>query len=848
MVEQPRLSTFWFSDVEGSTRLVAEVGDHAFRELLREHRTIVRSAFATYEGEEVGTEGDSFFATFPSPAAAAAAARAVCSALDGGPIRVRIGIHAGVALGEEGGYIGLDVHRAARIASVAHGGQIVLSDTARAHCTGDLVDLGEHRLKDLSAPVRLFQLGETSFPPLRSLHRTNLPVPSTPFLGRTDALEAVAALLGREDVHLVTLTGPGGMGKTRLALQAAADAADSFADGVWWVPLAQLEDSSLVLSTIALTLQIGGAGGEAVASALSERLRGRSALVVVDNAEHLLPGIADAIAHLASIDGPCFCVTSRERLALAGEHVFTVPALSDRDSVALFVARARQLDPAFREVPGVAALCRQLDNLPLAIELAAARTTLFSVEELSERLGHDLELLKSGRASEQRHETLQAAIDWSYQLLGTEEQRVFRALATFRGGCTVDALEQIAGTGPDTIGSLLDKSLLRRRDGHGGPRLFMLEMVRRHAAELLADDPGHQTLAAASARYFTDLTERAFARVTSFEADNARWWGSMRDERDNVRASLAFHFAAGDAESLARTCAGEWVLWYFIGDPAEGAQWLRRALELRPPQHLVSAVENACAAVVLVSGELGTSEALAASTDFAAAAARHAREIGDGRAESAALITLGNGLSTGSADERAAGIAAWTDAASAARAAGEDWWEACALANLAEWALRFGDREGAARLCDELTRLAGGTPNVIINIDLIRAEIALLDGDVDRARTQVLRVLEQQQYGTLFASAQHEVLLAARIVAADGGLDDAALLIVAATAREADLGLALPAAWNEPGDAFTARLAEELGPDRFAAAEVRGRLLSLDETITHAIGLLGRDRSGESST
>ncbi|MDP9257970.1 MAG: adenylate/guanylate cyclase domain-containing protein [Actinomycetota bacterium] len=843
MSEQPRLNTFWFSDIEGSTKLVAEVGDSAFRELLREHRAIVRAAFAEYGGQEVGTEGDSFFATFPSPAAAASAAQVVCSEFDGGPIRVRIGIHAGLSVVEEGGHVGLDVHRAARIAGVAHGGQILLSDTAKAHFEGGVVDLGEHRLKDLSATLRLFQLGERSFPPLRSLHRTNLPVPPTPFLGREDALEAVATLLGRGDVRLVTLTGPGGMGKTRLALQAAADAADEFADGVWWIPLAQLADPALILSTVAHTLQIGAAGGEAVATALTDRLSGRSVLVVIDNAEHLLPDVAGAVAHLAAIDGPRLCVTSRERLALPGEHVFTVPALSESDSVALFVARARQLDPAFTEVPGLSALCRQLDNLPLAIELAAARSTLFSVDELAERLGQSLGLLKAGRGSEERHETLRAAIDWSYRLLGAEEQRVYRACATFRGGCTVDALEQIAGTDPDAIGSLLDKSLLSRRDGEGGPRLFMLELVRRHAAELLADDPERGGLAAASARYFTDLTEQAFARVTSFAADNARWWGVMRDERDNVRAALAFHDAAGDAQSLARICAGEWFLWFFIGDPVEGAEWLRRALELGPPRHLLSPVENAYAAVLMVSGEQAASAELAASTQLAGAALRHAREIRDRRAESAALITLGNGLTSGGPDSRAAGFAAWTDGASAARAAGEDWWEACALANLAEWALRLGDREEAVRLCDELSRLEGGRPNVIINTDLLRADIAWIDGDVGHAREQVLRVLEQQQHGTLFAVRENGLVLAARIVAGEGRLEDAALLMAAATAREADFGLALPAAWNEPGNALAARIANDLGPDRSAAARVRGRQLSLGETITYAIELLSGERA-----
>jgi predicted ATPase/class 3 adenylate cyclase len=831
--EQPRLSTFWFSDVEGSTRLLGDVGDSAFRELLRAHREIVRTAFTRHGGTEVGTEGDSFFATFPSPGAAADAARAVQTALECGPIRVRIGIHTGVAYLEGSDYVGLDVHRAARIASVAHGGQTVLSDTARAHVSGALVDLGEHRLKDLSSPVRLFQLGEERFPALRSLHRSNLPVPSTPFLGRDTELVAVAELLAREGARIVTLTGAGGMGKTRLALQAAADASDGFPDGVWWIPLAALQDPGLVLSTIAQTLQIGGAGSEAIAASLAERLGGRRMLLVIDNAEHLLPGVAEAIATIAAIDGPCFCVTSRERLALAGEHVFTVPALSDRDAVALFVARARQLDPAFAEEPDVRTLCRQLDNLPLAIELAAARSTLFSVDELTERLGHNLGLLRAGRATEHRHRTLQAAVDWSYRLLGDEEQRVFRALAGFRGGCTVEALEQIARAEPETIGSLIDKSLVRRRDGDGGPRLFMLEMVRRHAEDLLAEDPARDELVAASARYFTELTERAFASVASFAPDCWSHWGGMRDERDNVRAALAFHRGTGDGEALARICAAEWLLWFFVGDAVEGAHWLRQALEMGPPAQLLSAVENGYAAVLLVSGDVD------AATELAIAALEHARESGDARAEAAALVTLGNGLSATPATHEAA-LAAWTHATSAARAAASDWWEACAVANLAEAAFRRDDCEEAIRLCDELARLDTGGPSVIIDFALFGAEIAWMKGDVERAREQLVRALEQERR-TLFTDAYDELSLAARIVSGHGLFEDGALLIAAATARHADLGLRTPASWHELGTTLSARLTAELGPDRFAAAAARGRLLSLDEAIAHAIELLERD-------
>jgi predicted ATPase/class 3 adenylate cyclase len=819
--EQPRETTFWFSDVEGSTRLLAEVGDDAYRELLRAHRVVVRSAFADRDGAEVGTEGDSFFATFPSPAAAVAAAGAVQRALVDGPMQVRIGIHAGVAFVEEAGYVGLDVHRAARIAGVAHGRQVVISEAARRHLEVDVLDLGEHRLKDLSAPLRLFQLGTESFPPLRSLHRTNLPVPSTPFLGRADELAGVEALLGRPDVRLVTLTGPGGMGKTRLALQAAAAASEGFPDGVWWVPLAALEDPSLVLPTIAQTLQLDSAS-------LAESLHGRRVLIVIDNAEHLLPDVANAIALLAAIDGPRLCVTSRERLALPGEHVFSVPALDDRDAVDLFVARARQLDASFAEVAALRDLCRLLDNLPLAIELAAARTPLFSVDELSERLARTFDLLQAGRGVEQRHRTLQAAIDWSYRLLDDEEQRIYRALAVFRGGCTVEALEAVAEARLETIASLLDKSLLRRRDGEGGPRLFMLEMVRRHAAGLLSADAERDALIAAGARYFGDLSEQAYSQVMRFGGDDGRWWGVMRDERDNVRAALALYDAAGDAASLARICAVEWLLWFFVGDPAEGSLWLQRALELGPPRHLLSTLENAYAAVLLVSGENG------AAAELAARAVQHARELTDGRAECAGLITLAIGL-TGDDPQRAAD--AFRTAAAAARTVGDDWWEALALANLAELTLRLGDREEAVRVYDELARLDGGRSSTIIDIDLFRAEICWIDGDLVRAHAALVRALEVRRR-TLLHAAYDEVELAARMLASEGRGEDAAALLAAVGARHDELGLRVPPSWHESGSALEARLADELGGDAFASASARGRMLTLDETIALAIELL----------
>ena len=393
-------------------------------------------------------------------------------------------------------------------------------------------------------------------------------MPATPFLGRSDDLEAVATLLGREDVGLVTLTGPGGMGKTRLALQAAADAADEFADGVWWIPLAPLEDPSLVFSTIAQTLQIAGAGGEVTATVLRERLSGRDVLVVIDDAEHLLPAVADAVAHLAAIDGPCLCVTSRERLALPGEHVFTVPALSECDSVALFVARARQLDPAFAQAPGLAVLAanwtifHSRSSLPRLGRPCSPSTSSPSDSERVSSCSRPAGAVRRGTRRCRRQST--GHITCSEPKSSGSIGRLRRSEAAARWTRSSRSRQRIR-TRSDRCSTRASSVDAMATEGHV---CSCSELVRRHAADLLAEDPGRGRLAAASARYFTELTETAFARVTSFAADNGRWWGVMRDERDNVRTALAFHHAAGDAESLARTCAGEWFLWFSSVTPS----------------------------------------------------------------------------------------------------------------------------------------------------------------------------------------------------------------------------------------------------------------------------------------
>jgi hypothetical protein len=448
--------TFLFTDVEGSTRLLQEHGGR-YADLLAEHRRVLRAAFVRHGGVEVDTQGDAFFVAFASAREAVAAAAEGQAALSG-PVPVRIGLHTGEAQVTEEGYVGLDVHRAARIAAAGHGGQVLLSRSTRDLVEGEVRDLGEHRLKDLSAPERLYQLGEGEFPRLRTLYQTNFPVPATPFLGRRRELADLTELLARGDVRLLTLTGPGGTGKTRLALQAAGASSDDYPDGVWWVPLAAVRDHELVLPSVAQTL--GATNG------LASHIGDRRLLVLLDNFEQVVAAAAGVAELLSSCPRLDVLVTSRKVLRVSGEQAYPVPPLQPRDGTELFVARARAAHPDFAESDAVGELCGRLDNLPLAIELAAARSRTLSPEQLLGRLSQRLDLLKGGRDADPRQQTLRATIEWSCDLLAAEEQRLFARLAVFAGGCTLEAAEQVCDSGLDTLASRVDKSLVRKGRQH----------------------------------------------------------------------------------------------------------------------------------------------------------------------------------------------------------------------------------------------------------------------------------------------------------------------------------------------------------------------------------------------
>jgi predicted ATPase/class 3 adenylate cyclase len=555
--------TFLFIDIEGSTRLLLEVGDD-YADMLAAHRRVLRDEFARHGGVEVDTAGDAFFVAFAKASDALAAAAAAGEALADGPIRVRMGLHTGEPTVTEEGYVGIDVHRAARIAAAGHGGQILLSQATRDLVGADRVrDLGVHRLKDLAAPERLYQLGEDEFPALKSLDRTNLPVQPTPFVGRERELAEVLALL---DSHrVVTLTGPGGAGKTRLALQAAAESVEQFGDGVWFVSLAAVRDPQLIEPTIA---QVVGGPDD-----LHEFLAGKRTLLVLDNLEQVLPGAADIVARLEA----CILATSRSRLNIAAEQEFPVPTLPIDDAAALFTQRARQLEPRFDPDTAVREIAERLDGLPLAVELAAARVKVLTSGQILERLGRSLDLLTSGaHDAPERQRTLRGTVEWSYQLLSADEQRLFAQLAVFAGSFRLEAAEAVCSAELDVLQSLVDQSLLRH--GEEG-RFFMLATIRELALEKLRDLSDTPSLRRRHDDYFLDVAEELDSRerLSGLRDLSADSLNRFERELPSLRATLSGLLESSRHEGVLRLGAALWRFWLNRAQYHDAANWLERA-------------------------------------------------------------------------------------------------------------------------------------------------------------------------------------------------------------------------------------------------------------------------------
>jgi predicted ATPase/class 3 adenylate cyclase len=560
--------TLLFTDVEGSTKLLRELGPERYADALAEHRRVVRAAYRAHEGVELGTEGDAFFLTFPSASGALAAATEITEALAPGPIRVRIGLHSGTPLVTDEGYVGEDVHLAARIASSGHGGQVLVSAaTAALAAPTDskrralgLKNLGEHRLKDIDRAVSIFQLGDGSFPPLKTISNSNLPRPASSFVGRRRELEDVLACVA-DGARLLTLTGPGGSGKTRLAIEAAASLVPDYTAGVFWVGLGALRDPALVSETISQTL--GARNGLAV------HIAERELLVLLDNLEHVIAAAPELSALLSACPNLTLLVTSRELLRVQGEVEFPVPPLAEPEAVALFCERAR-VEPSEE----IAELCARLDSLPLAVELAAARTKGLSPGQILARLSERLDLLRGGRDADPRQQTLRATIDWSHDLLTEEEKQLFRRLSVFAGGSTLEAAEEVAGADADALQSLVEKSLLR----FSNERYSMLETIREFAGERL--DSGE--------RDDVQRRHRAhFVALAGTSADNLHTAGEsaasarLAPDYANFRAAVSYALAAHEPDDVGRILGAVYPFLISHGHLLEVREWAEAALASR---------------------------------------------------------------------------------------------------------------------------------------------------------------------------------------------------------------------------------------------------------------------------
>jgi predicted ATPase len=577
--------TFLFLDIEGSTQLLQEAGDE-YADVLAGFRRAVREEFVRHGGAEVDTQGDAFFVAFAKASDALAAAAGVREALADGPIRVRMGLHTGEPTVTDEGYVGIDVHRAARIAAAGHGGQILISQATRDLVGPDHVrDLGVHRLKDLEAPERLYQFGDGEFPPPKGVDQTNLPVQPTPFVGRARELAEVLSLLASH--HIVTLTGPGGAGKTRLALQAAAESVEQYGDGVWFVSLAEVRNPQLIEPTIARV--VGGPDD------LHEFLLSKRMLLVLDNLEQLLP---DAAAIVAGLDARIL-VTSRSRLNIAAEQEFPVPTLPIDDGAALFTQRARQLDPRFEPDPAVHQIAERLDGLPLALELAAARVKVLTPEQILERLGQSLDLLTSGaHDAPERQRTLRGTVEWSYQLLTADEQRLFARLAVFSGSFALEAAEAICSADLDVLQSLVEKSLLRH--GEDG-RFFILATIRGLATEKLRELVDASSLRRRHDDHFLGVAEELDVRERLSGMRDLGADSLMRFEQElpSFRAALAGLLEDGRNEGVLRLGAALWRFWLNRSQYRDAADWLDNAPldDATPPIHVRAAALTAAGAI-----------------------------------------------------------------------------------------------------------------------------------------------------------------------------------------------------------------------------------------------------------
>jgi len=880
--------TFLFTDIEGSTRLLARLRD-GFADVLEAHHRVLRAAFAQHGGHEVHTEGDAFFVAFARATEAIAAAVAAQRALavhpwpEGVDLRVRMGLHTGEAAVRADDYVGMDVHRAARICSAAHGGQVLVSSATRELVVAELDagvaldDVGEHRLKDLERPERLYQVVAdelaAEFPPPRSEAQANgasgLPPAPNRTIGREADVRAIAGRIRDGDVRLLTLTGPGGVGKTRLAVEAARALERYYADGARFVSLAPLNRHEDVAQAIVTALGIVALSGESSEQAVTRFLAAKHMLLVVDNLEHVL-GAAPFIGGLVGACPTLTAVaTSREPLAVQAEVRYPVGPLEARDAVALFDERAQVHAPEFQadetSADDVAEICRRVDGLPLAIELAAARCALLSPAEIAQRL--DAALGAGPRDAPARQRTLRATIDWSHELLDEDERTCFARFGVFARGATVDAAEDVTGADLDTLDRLVAKSLLLRRARPDEPtRLLMLETVRAYAAERFAARPDAEIVRERHCEHFLAVAERHGADRALWGPDGRAHAAALDAESDNLGAALAWAVDRKDPARALRLVAALGPYWRSRTRFAEAVEWADHALDMPGADDHPVLRAQVMGHKARALWPLGRTAEQSAVVEEAVAAARDA---GDPLVLAQALtISSDRAWAMGELDLARAHADESLEYATEAR---DDWWIAMAwfgramaattIADLRERTDRAAGLLSAAGNVHHLTDLLGSAAysalcmgsdedaKVFLERALTASRqfgryygwmmlegnlglVALFSGDTAAARDAFREELRLSRELVVQPFA-HEGLMGLAAVAAVGGDDDRA-----ARLRGASEGLR-----SDPVDDAQKRLAtrffvparERHGADAWDAAEREGRALSFADALAYGL-------------
>ncbi len=910
--------TLVFTDIEGSIRLW-EAGPEAMAEASARHNRIVREQIEVTGGHVFKTVGEAFRAVFADPSAALASAVAVQRAVGaepwppGLPVRVRIALHSGACAERDGDYFGPVVNRTARLLAVGHGGQVLVTGATYELVAGRLPggiglrDLGEHRLQDLGRAERVFEVTgpglAVGFGPLRSLDdpalRHNLPSQATSFVGRAAELAELRSLISGGS-RLVTVAGPGGIGKSRLALQVAAEVLDGVGDGVWLVELAPVADPELVARTVAAVLQVREEPGRPMLDTLVEAVGGRYLLVVLDNAEHVLGAAAKlADAMMRSCPRACLLVTSREPLGVSGERVFRVPPLpippaglaapgrlAAFESVQLFAEHASMHRQGFAlddaNAAAVAAICVRLDGIPLALELAAARLGSLSVSEISSRLDQRFRLLTGGsRTALPRHQTLRALIDWSYDLLNPEERLVADRLSVFAGGWTLEAAEAVTSAGDtgewqalDHLAALVDKSLVQAEEIHGSTRYRLLETVRHYAADHLALRAGVDLdgTRAAHRDHYLALVETADLHLRG--RDEAAWLDRLEVEFDNIRAALAFSLADPDsAEPGLRLAAGLRWFCYLRGHGGEVLEALNallerpdarmptrtRALALTASCHLLirfgddSAVPALAGEAIKIARDLADD---AVTADALAQICWFRLEHGDLLA-ALALIDEAVGLARRSGDPRLiayvlghhavfksedgdldASFADQQEILTLSRATGDSYRLAITLGNLGVDELAAGELQAARAHLQEASILADtlGYQHLSVGLRENMGFVDLIDAEPRNARRLFIDILDTARI-TGVTSYVHGALLGLALAAgADGDPTVAATLHGVADEQYEQAGRAFEAIEGGLRDRDHARLRATLGDAAFKIAYRRGRALSQPDAIVMATG------------